>query len=63
MSYQYDVQPTSKQKQLMQKFTDKFQALHNEINESIEHSRGRSSCLVKLEEASFWLNKAITKND
>lgn len=47
----------------MQVFRDKFEALHKEIEDSVESSRGRSSCLTKLEEASFWLNKAITKND
>jgi len=62
MSYQY-VQPTEEQKELMQNFRDKFEALHKEIEEKVEHSRGRSSCLTKLEEANFWLNKGITKND
>jgi Ca2+-dependent lipid-binding protein len=62
MSYQY-IQPTDEQKDLMQVYRDKFEALSNEIKEHVEHSRGRSSCLTKLEEASFWLNKAITKND
>lgn len=62
MSYQY-VQPSEEQKVLMQVFRDKFEALHKEIEQSVEHSRGRSSCFTKLEEAAFWLNKAITKND
>lgn len=62
MGYQY-IQPTDEQKEKMQNFRDKFEALHKEISEAVENSRGRSSCLTKLEEASFWLNKAITKND
>lgn len=62
MSYQY-VQPDSEQKDLMQNFRDKFESLHKEIEEKVAHSRGRSLCLTKLEEASFWLNKGITQND
>ena len=62
MTYQY-VLPTDEQKALMQSFRDKFEVLQKEIGEAVEHSRGRSSCFTKLEEASFWLNKAITKND
>lgn len=62
MSYQY-IKPTDEQVAQMQVFRDKFEALHKEIEDSVPHSRGRSSCFTKLEEASFWLNKAITKND
>lgn len=62
MSYQY-VQPTDEQKVVMQDFRDKFESLHKEIEEKVPSSRGRSSCLTKLEEASFWLNKGITRND
>lgn len=62
MSYQY-IQPTEEQKELMQNFRNKFEALHKEIEEKVSHSRGRSSCFTKLEEAAFWLNKSITKND
>lgn len=62
MSYQY-VAPTEDQKDLMQVFRDKFEALHKEIEETVGNSRGRSSAFTKLEEASFWLNKAITHND
>ncbi len=62
MSYQY-IKPTEEQIATMQNFRDKFESLHKEIEEIVGHSRGRSSCFTKLEEASFWLNKAITKND
>lgn len=62
MSFQY-IKPTEEQIETMQKYRDKFEALHDEIADEILSSRGRSSCLTKLEEASFWLNKAITKND
>ena len=62
MSFQY-VKPTDEQGELMQEFRDKFENLANEVAEKLEHSRGRSLCLTKLEESSFWLNKAITKND
>lgn len=62
MSYQY-VQPSEEQKALMQNFRDKFEALHKEIEGKVPHSRGRSSAFTKLEEGSFWLNKAITQND
>jgi len=61
MSFQY-IQPTEEQKDLMQKFRDKYEALANELNE-LEKSRGLSLALTKLEESAFWLNKAITKND
>lgn len=62
MSYQY-IKPSDKQVATMQNFRDKFEVLHKEIEVLIPHSRGRSSCFTKLEEASFWLNKAITQND
>ena len=62
MSYQY-IKPTDKQIELMQVFRDKFEELNKLIDEKVEHSRWRSSCFTKLEEASFWLNKWITKND
>ncbi len=62
MGYQY-VKPTDEQVAKMQVFRDKFEAMHKEIEESVEHSRMLRSCLNKLEEASFWLNRAITQND
>lgn len=62
MSFQY-IQPTEEQKTLMQEFRDKFEALASAISLDVEGSRGRSLALTKLEEAAFWLNKAITKND
>lgn len=62
MTYQY-LKPTEEQIETMQSFRDKFEDLHKEIEEKLPHSRGRSSCLTKLEEANFWLNKGITHND
>lgn len=62
MSFQY-INPTDEQKALMQVFRDKFEILANEIKSGVESSRGLSLAITKLEEASFWLNKAITKND
>ena len=62
MSYQF-TPPTDEQKELMQNFRDKFEALHKEIEEKVTNSRGRSSAFTKLEEAAFWLNKSITNND
>ena len=62
MGYQF-IKPSEEQIAKMQDFRDKFEVLHKEIEESVDHSRGRSLCLTKLEEASFWLNKSITKND
>lgn len=61
MSFQY-IQPTEEQKELMQGFRDRFEELSSDIK-IIGPSRGVSLALTKLEEASFWLNKAITKND
>ena len=62
-TFQY-VQPTDEQKETMQKFRDKYEELAKEVRESFgEPSRGLSLALTKLEESSFWLNKAITKND
>ena len=61
MSFQY-VQPSEEQKQLMQVYRDKYESLVNEIK-TIGQSRGLSLAITKLEESSFWLNKAITKND
>jgi hypothetical protein len=62
MSYQY-IKPSEEQIAQMQVFRDRFEELHRAIEDAVPHSRGRSSCFTKLEEASFWLNKAITKND
>lgn len=62
MSFQF-VQPTDEQKALMQEFRDKYEVLFNDISEKVGASRGLSSAKTKLEESSFWLNKAITKND
>ena len=62
MSYQY-VDPTEDQKTDMQIFRNRFQELHDDLVDTQDSSRGLSLCLTKLEEASFWLNKAITKND
>jgi len=61
MSFQY-IQPTEEQKEIMQVFRDKFEALTEEIKSLVEESRGRSLAITKLEEASFWLNKGITHN-
>jgi hypothetical protein len=56
------VQPTDEQKEVMQKFRDKYEALLNEVKE-LEPSRGLSLALTNLEQSAMWLNKAITKND
>ena len=63
MSFQKYMSETEEQKKLMQEFRDKFEALYKELDEKIEKSRGLSLAKTKLEESSFWLNKAITKND
>jgi len=57
------VQPTEEQKERMQIFRDKFAALCTDIIDTVPNGRGRSVAFTKLEEASFWLNKAITLND
>jgi hypothetical protein len=62
MTFQY-VQPTEEQKALMQEFRDEFAALADKVNARLADSRGRSLAVTKLEEAAFWLNKAITRND
>lgn len=59
-TFQY-VQPTEEQKMAMQAFRDKYEALATEIK-ALPASRGLSLALTKLEESSFWLNKAITQN-
>jgi len=59
-TFQY-VQPTDEQKETMQKFRDKYEALAKELKE-LSSSRGLSLALTKLEESAFWLNKAITQN-
>lgn len=56
------VQPTDEQKEVMQKFRDKYEALYKEVQQ-LPASRGLSLALTKLEESAMWLNKAITKND
>lgn len=62
MTFQY-VKPNDEQKVLMQHFRDEFETLANKIYEKVETSRGKSKAISRLEEASFWLNKAITEND
>jgi len=57
------IEPTEEQKNFMRLFRAKFQALYEEIDNSMTDSRDKSLCLTKLEESSFWLNKAITHND
>ena len=56
------VLPTDEQKEVMKIFRDKFDDLYQDVA-ALERSRGVSLALTKLEEASMWLNKAITKND
>lgn len=62
MSFQY-ISPTDEQKETMQEFRDRFEALVTDIKGKVESSRGLSLAITKIEEAAFWLNKAITKND
>ena len=62
MSFQF-IEPTEEQKKQMQLFRDVFETISDAIKKDVEDSRGKSLCLTKLEEASFWLNKGITKND
>lgn len=61
-TFQY-VQPTEEQKATMQVFRDKYEALAKEIK-AIQPTpnRGMALALTKLEESSFWLNKALTGN-
>lgn len=61
MTMQY-VQPTDGQKEKMQNFRDKYEALYSEVKE-LPSSRGQVLALTKLEESAMWLNKAITLND
>lgn len=61
MTFQY-VKPTDEQVKTMQEFRDKYEALVREI-ELLGSSRGIALAKTKLEESSFWLNKAITHNE
>lgn len=56
------VAPTEEQKESMQNFRDKYQALADELK-TLPSSRGLSLAVTKLEESAFWLNKSITQND
>ena len=56
------VEPTEEQKEVMQEFRDKYEALYKEI-QVLTPSRGLSLALTHLEQSAMWLNKAITKND
>lgn len=60
MTMQY-VAPTEEQKETMQVFRDKYEALYAEIS-ALPSSRGVSLALTKLEESAMWLNKGITNN-
>ena len=62
MVFEY-IEPTDEQKQIMQVFRDAFERLRNNIRDLVPDSRGQSLAFTKLEEASFWTNKAITRND
>lgn len=62
MWYQF-MELSDKQNILIQLFRDKFEELHKSIENDIDSSRGKSICLTKLEEASFWLNNWISSND
>ena len=62
-TFQY-IQPTDEQKEVMQKFRDRYEDLYKDVKGSfVEPSRGLSLALTKLEESAMWLNKAITQND
>jgi hypothetical protein len=54
---------TQQQELLMQHFRNKFEELAEDIKNKVVLSRGKSSCMTKLEEAMFWLAKAVTGND
>lgn len=56
------VEATQEQKELMNEFREKFQVLYDEIQEKVPNSRGKSTSLTNLEQASMWLNKGITNN-
>jgi len=57
------VQPTDKQKETMQIFRDKYEALYKELQQQLPQGRGLSLALTNLEQSAMWLNKAITNND
>lgn len=57
------VDPSGEQKELMQKFRDKYEVLYQELAELPLQSRCLSLAKTKLEESAMWLNKAITQND
>ena len=63
MSFQY-IKPTEEQIETMQMFRDEFEKLSKliELNDDIPNSKGKALAQTKIEEASFWLNKAITHN-
>ena len=60
--FQY-IPVSEEQKEIMQVFRDRYEALANELKEKVASSRGLSLAITKLEESAFWLNKSITKND
>ena len=62
MTFKY-VKPNDIHLEIMEKFRDKFEQLDKEINETLEDCRGKTLARTKLEESSFWLNKAIINND
>lgn len=55
------VTATDEQKETMQVFRDKFEALMKEM-EQLPSNRGLSIALTKFEESAMWLNKSITNN-
>lgn len=57
------VQLNDEQVKLMQEFSDKYEALANDLKTKIPKSRGLSLAFTALEESAMWLNKAIANND
>ena len=62
ITFQY-VEPDENQKELMSIFRNNFEMLYAQIEGLVDDSKSKRLCQTKLEEASFWLNKAITHND
>jgi hypothetical protein len=58
--FEYNEKPTEQMLSDLTRFRELFRGLHDTAQLLVPNSRERSLALTRLEEASHWLNRAIT---
>lgn len=61
--FDYNKKPTPHMLAQMENLRGRFKILSLAIKTGVPNSRERSLAITKLEEAAFWLNKAITHTE